>query len=397
MAIKFKNNASTTLAQDITNVSTSLVVAAGTGVLFPTLAANDYFLITVVDGVGNNEIMKVTAVSADTFTVVRAQENTVARAFTMNSLVELRLTAGAIQEILNVSYATPEEVAAGSVNTKAISPATVGSANVASAVTAGTCTGNAATASDMAAGHVLAGATTADGVLSKIAPAVTTPAKLDNSTKIATTAFVKSAAGNLAGYRQILTSATMTTTDIGGVIFNTNAGTTITLLDPRTIPVGSTVVIVAHGACTLATPAGTLIYSSSKGWVPSIFLRGGTTCVMYAVGEVWHTYSGSPEHTAAGEFANLVAGSGYQKLPNGLILQWVRGTNVDIGQPTVQTLNWPVAFPTGPVMAFASYETTDSNYTCFIHSMDKTTVKWGAREWNGYAFTGTPIVFGIGR
>lgn len=171
MAILFKNNASTKLASGITAAATSMSVVAGTGDLFPSPAAGEYFLCTIVDDLGNKEIVKVTAKSIDTFTIVRAQEGTTARAFNANSLVENRLTAGALNEILNVTYASAAEVAAGAESTKAVSPATLSSANVSHAVSAGTaavCTGNAATASDMAAGHALAGATTIEEVRNRV-------------------------------------------------------------------------------------------------------------------------------------------------------------------------------------------------------------------------------------
>lgn len=387
MAIKFKNNASTTLAQDITNVSTSLVVAAGTGVLFPALGANDYFLITVVDNSGNNEIMKVTAINTDTLTVVRAQEGTAARAFAMNSLVELRLTAGAIQEILNVTYATPAEVSAGVLDMKAVSPATMSSANVASAVTAttaSTCTGNAATASDMAAGHALAGATTAAGVLSKIAPAVTTPAKLDNSTKIATTAFVKSAAGALVGFKDITTSYSMTAEDIGAALYIVNAGTTITLIDPRTIPAGSTVVIIADKACTLATVAGTVIYSSSVPWLSSAGLTAGTTCMLLSAGNTWRVYGGSVKHSSYGEFANFLSGSGYQKLPSGLIIQWGVAR---ISSINAHTITYPIAFPNAVFSVALSYEDGGMPDVYERYLVSKNTSSFVVKSYNGGGYS----------
>jgi len=289
MAIKFKNNASTTLAQDITDVSTSLVVAAGTGVLFPALGANDYFLITVVDNAGNNEIMKVTAINTDTLTVVRAQEGTTARAFAMNSLVELRLTAGAIQEILNVTYATPAEVSAGVLDMKAVSPATMSSANVASAVTATT----AAKASDMADGHVLAGSTTAAAVLASIAPAVTTPAQFDNSTNLATTAFVRTAAGNLAGFSHVTTSTALTSAHVGTAVNINNSGVTVTLPDPQAIPAGSSIVIRAGYNSTIVPPTNTYIYAGDGTPKSTLSLGAYKTCTFFAAGNAWWAYSGT--------------------------------------------------------------------------------------------------------
>jgi hypothetical protein len=87
------NNASSTLATTITDVGTSVEVAAGAGALFPNPGSGDYFLATLDDGT-NVEIVRVTARTGDTFTVVRAQEGTTGFAFVAGALVELRATAG---------------------------------------------------------------------------------------------------------------------------------------------------------------------------------------------------------------------------------------------------------------------------------------------------------------
>src|ERR1019366_508289 len=78
--LQFANNAQTTLAGPITNTATSLNVSAGTGVLFPTPGAGYGFKLTLVSAATPtiNEIMLVTSVSGDTFTVTRAQESTTA-------------------------------------------------------------------------------------------------------------------------------------------------------------------------------------------------------------------------------------------------------------------------------------------------------------------------------
>jgi len=88
----FTNNASTTLASGISAIATSLTVAPGTGALFPTLAGAQYFYTTLSNTAGTIiEIVKVTARSTDTFTIVRAQDNTTASAFITGDKVELRL------------------------------------------------------------------------------------------------------------------------------------------------------------------------------------------------------------------------------------------------------------------------------------------------------------------
>jgi len=90
----FTNNAATTLASSINSSVTSLTVASATGGLFPNPTAGQYFYATLQNTAGTVvEIVKVTARSTDTFTIVRAQDNTTASAFTAGDKVELRATA----------------------------------------------------------------------------------------------------------------------------------------------------------------------------------------------------------------------------------------------------------------------------------------------------------------
>ena len=97
---QFTNNAATTLASGITNSATSLTVASGTGGQFPALTGNNFFYCTLQNTAGTTiEIVKVTARSTDTFTIVRAQESTAASAFSTGDKVELRLTAGEINQL----------------------------------------------------------------------------------------------------------------------------------------------------------------------------------------------------------------------------------------------------------------------------------------------------------
>jgi hypothetical protein len=99
MVMKFTNNATTTLASGINNVATSLSVASGQGALFPTLGGSDYFYCTLANTSGTIEIIKVTARSTDTFTIVRAQDNTSATSWVTGDKVELRLVAASLNDI----------------------------------------------------------------------------------------------------------------------------------------------------------------------------------------------------------------------------------------------------------------------------------------------------------
>lgn len=99
----FTNNAAGTLSASVASSNTLIYLGAGQGALFPTITGSDYFYITVtmLASPYNKEIMKVTAVSTDTFTVSRGQDNTVANAsgFAISDPVELRVTAKVLQEI----------------------------------------------------------------------------------------------------------------------------------------------------------------------------------------------------------------------------------------------------------------------------------------------------------
>lgn len=96
MTIKFTNNATTTLASGINSSVTSLTVASGTGTLFPTLSGSDVFYATLANLAGTVEIVKVTARSTDTFTIVRGQDGTTAASWSTGDKVELRPTAATL-------------------------------------------------------------------------------------------------------------------------------------------------------------------------------------------------------------------------------------------------------------------------------------------------------------
>ena len=100
MALKYTNNASTTLSANITTSATSVTVADASD--FPAIGAGDYTYITFATADATKiEIVKVTGRSGDTFTVVRAQDNTTAQAFSSGDLCELRITAIIFEDALD--------------------------------------------------------------------------------------------------------------------------------------------------------------------------------------------------------------------------------------------------------------------------------------------------------
>jgi len=98
MSLLFENNAISTLAAGISDSDLSLTIQAADGLLFPSPSGNDSFLCTLSDASNNIEIIEVTNKSADTFTIVRGQEGTVAKAYLSGDSVELRVTAGVLSQ-----------------------------------------------------------------------------------------------------------------------------------------------------------------------------------------------------------------------------------------------------------------------------------------------------------
>jgi hypothetical protein len=97
MSVVFSNNAVTTLAASVSTSGTTLTVDDGSS--FPTISLTSHTYVTLQDATENKEVVKVTAINGNTFTVVRARDNTTARAFSIGDKVELRLTAVLLEEI----------------------------------------------------------------------------------------------------------------------------------------------------------------------------------------------------------------------------------------------------------------------------------------------------------
>jgi hypothetical protein len=103
ITLKKKNFAKSTLAADISDIDTSLTVATGDGVKFPSDGPFRAVLWDSSYGSPDDdpgrEIVEATLSSGDTFTIVRAQEGTVAKAWSAGAQFTHVLTAGTLVEI----------------------------------------------------------------------------------------------------------------------------------------------------------------------------------------------------------------------------------------------------------------------------------------------------------
>lgn len=102
---KIANNAYGVLAASITTSATTLTLSAGQGARFPVITGGDWAWATLTDAANNLEIVKVTARSVDTFTILRAQDNTTAKAYASGDRFDLRPCAAAMNDKLDVTVA----------------------------------------------------------------------------------------------------------------------------------------------------------------------------------------------------------------------------------------------------------------------------------------------------
>lgn len=94
----FANNAISTLAAPVSLTATTVILATGTGSLFPNPGAGQAFAITFspATGAGSPEIAYCTARSGDILTVQRGCEGTTAQAWSANDRAQNLITAAAL-------------------------------------------------------------------------------------------------------------------------------------------------------------------------------------------------------------------------------------------------------------------------------------------------------------
>lgn len=155
--IKYANNYSTVLAQNASAASVSLYVDTTDGL--PVLSGGDFLKVTLMrQSDGQREIVRVTAVDtvSKILTVVRGEEGTTPISFVVGDEVELRLTAGSLDELteglFDVESAAPAILAAASAAALSETNAAASeAAAAASEAAAATSEGNALTSETNAA------------------------------------------------------------------------------------------------------------------------------------------------------------------------------------------------------------------------------------------------------
>jgi hypothetical protein len=171
----------------------------------------------------------------------------------------------------------------------------------------------------------------------------TTPAQFDNTTKAATTAFVKAHSGALAGFVGVDASTVFGLSDLGKCIqigVSTPAGQIMALPASATVPPGYGYWISNLSGYPVTIKAAGVEVFQFYAAAPNSFLLNPGECIFASSQQGQWTVFGA---ISAQVFGSSLAGSGYQKLPSGLIIQWGTGTGSGSGPVTV-TL--PMVFPT---------------------------------------------------
>lgn len=229
---RFANFAAAQLAVPINTSATSITLQTGQGAVFPTLAGAQYWIGTLKNiTTGYLEIVNVLARTGDVLTVIRGQEGTTPAAFSVNDVIELRLTAGGIATIYSSA------------------------AQLDGAAFTGTITGPTVTSSDNSTNLATTAFVKNQAYATLASPTLTgdpkapTPTVGDNDTSIATTAFVTTALATtnpVIAIRQTVVSAPV---DSSGFVTlgGSTGGTTVVT---TAISGSSPIVVNAAGGST---------------------------------------------------------------------------------------------------------------------------------------------------
>lgn len=95
----YANNAKSNLPQSIGISSVIVPVQPGHGSRFPAIVSSDQFFLITLESSGEYEVCKVTGRSGDSLFVERGQEGTLAKAFPLGTMVQMRVTKGILEDL----------------------------------------------------------------------------------------------------------------------------------------------------------------------------------------------------------------------------------------------------------------------------------------------------------
>jgi hypothetical protein len=184
-------------------------------------------------------------------------------------------------------------------------------------------------------------------------PKSTTPAQFDNSTRLTTSEWVN-ARGVAYGGQTILNAVTALTAAAAGRFHTFSAAVAATLPAASSVAVGSLLHFQSIVSGASVVRKGTdVIAIGNGGSTPIVSIGAGDTLILMSDGvSNWIAVGGSTQLGSAASFDSLVTGTGYQKLPSGLIIQWgSSGSNAS----GIAALTLPISFPNALILATCNY------------------------------------------
>lgn len=259
------NNAATTISVAVSTVGQTAITVTSAAT-FPVPTGGDYFYMTLLDAANVPEVVQVTGVAGNVFTVVRGRDGTAARTFLSGASARLCLCAAVFTELARLDGPTFTDVPRAPT-------ATVGTNTTQLATTA-------YTVAEIISRAVLSTGGTYTGTYNWTGATVTVatrpPGTSDNSA--ASTGFVAAASLAAAGIptqtgnagKALITNGSSASWGNIGLVVETVTGTS------QTAVAGTLYVFTNVAACTLTLPAA----SGSNGIVGAFFTNGLSTNVI---------------------------------------------------------------------------------------------------------------------
>lgn len=180
------------------------------------------------------------------------------------------------------------------------------------------------------AGNLIVGGTA--NITGTLTGNTTTQATTDSSTKLASTAFVKAALGNYAGFLSLSANTTLTNADAGKLIELQDATMTINMPAISTVTAGmcfyfTSRITAPATVCTIkksTTDGGATIYNVKAEETFAVVFDGSDWSVAGGISEIYNN-----SYIFNGSY--LANSKGCLTLPTGLKIQWVRNITTSAG------------------------------------------------------------------
>ncbi len=226
-----------------------------------------------------------------------------------------------------------------------------------------------------------------------------TPEQFDNTTKAATTAFVQRAIGNLRGLSSYNVSTALTLSDIGKFVFfyGSTASQVFSFPDASTVAAGAGFFIVNQGTVPMQVAAfggQTINFNTLSGASSAAALTldpGDSIFFISNNGAQWNAFGWATNQ----QFPVDLSANGYQKLPNGLIIQW---GSVTTNNSAPSAVTFPIAFPTIVPRISAGIFSATPNTFCNLNGTppSQTGFTVGIQQYTGSYIAGTAYWIAIG-